>query len=167
MLIGEVAKLAGLSKDGIRHYESLGLIQSSPKQAGSKTYRDYDPSVLHTIEQIRGAQHFLRLSLQEIGPLFKSMEEEPPTDAERLEYLQERLLVVRKQLTSLRNIEEHLCGKIERLQIELAKTCGRAEPKSVRRGSLECHDPGNTKPHKSPRTRKPGLAAYNRERVAG
>src|SRR5579875_3682622 len=93
-----------------------GPDHSSPKQAGSKIYRDYDPSALHTIEQIRGAQHFLRLSLQEIGPLFKSMAEEPPSDAQRLEYLEERLVVVRKQLVSLREIEEHLSGKIERLR---------------------------------------------------
>ena len=157
MLIGEVAKLAGLSKDGIRHYESLGLIKSSPKQAGSKTYRDYDPSVLHAIEQVRGAQHFLRLSLQEIGPLFKSIEEEPPTDRQRLEYLEERLVVVRRQLASLREIEDHLCGKIDRLQAELAKSQRRKKQTSPTRSALDCRDPGNTTPHKAPRRRRSGL----------
>jgi MerR family copper efflux transcriptional regulator len=165
MLIGEVAKLAGLSKDGIRHYESLGLIKSSPKQAGSKTYRDYDPSVLHTIEQIRGAQHFLRLSLQEIGPLFRSMEEEHPTDTQRLEYLEERLAIVRKQLASLREIEEHLCGKIDRLRTDLSKSQRRVKLLPQRQSSSDCRDPGNTKPHKPPRRSAPGLGAYSRNQV--
>ena len=32
MLIGELAKVSGLSKDGIRHYEAMGLIASAPRQ---------------------------------------------------------------------------------------------------------------------------------------
>src|ERR1700760_4894498 len=158
MLIGELAKLAGLSKDGIRHYESLGLIKSSPKQAGSKTHRDYDPSGLHTIEQVRGAQHFLRLSLQEIGPLFKSIEEEPPTDRQRLEYLEERLVVVRRQLARLREIEDHLCGKIDRLQAELAKSQRRKKQVPPMKSALDCRDPGNTSPHRAPRRSRSSLA---------
>ncbi len=70
MLINEIAKMAGLSKDGIRHYEELGLITSTPRQAGSRTYREYDLSVVKTIENIRALQR-LGLSLNEIGPLFK------------------------------------------------------------------------------------------------
>jgi hypothetical protein len=39
VLINEIAKMAGLSKDGICHYEELGLITSVPRRVGSKTYR--------------------------------------------------------------------------------------------------------------------------------
>jgi DNA-binding transcriptional MerR regulator len=120
MLIGEVAKKSGLSKDGVRHYEQLGLISSVPRKAGSKIYRDYDPSVLNTIEQIRGSQHFLRLSLKEIGPLLKTIAESPPTDAQRLEYLEERLVVVRKQIATLREVEDHISEKVERLKQDVA-----------------------------------------------
>ncbi|WP_158821182.1 MerR family transcriptional regulator [Granulicella sp. S156] len=162
MMIGEVAKIAGLSKDGIRHYEKLGLITSTARQAGSKVYRDYDASVLHTIEQIRGAQHFLRLSLNEIGPLFKALEDTPPTDAQRLEYLKERLVVVRKQILSLREVEDHLSGKISRLRKELARA--RKLVASPVAGS-ECRDPGNTRPPKSPPRRTAGLGAYRSQQV--
>ena len=72
MLINEVAKISGMSKDGIRHYEELGLIKSVPRTAGSRTYRDYDASVVETIEKVRGAQR-LGFSLKEIGALLKSM----------------------------------------------------------------------------------------------
>lgn len=68
MLIHEIARMAGMSKDGIRHYEEMGLIASSPRQAGSRTYRDYDASVLRTIEHVRQAQR-LGFSLAEIGPI--------------------------------------------------------------------------------------------------
>jgi MerR family copper efflux transcriptional regulator len=49
MFINEVARIAGMSKDGIRHYEEMGLISSLPKKAGSRSYRDYDPAVVETI----------------------------------------------------------------------------------------------------------------------
>jgi MerR family copper efflux transcriptional regulator len=165
MLIGEVAKIAGLSKDGIRHYEKLGLITSTARQAGSKVYRDYDSSVLHTIEQIRGAQHFLRLSLNEIGPLFKALEDTPPSDAQRLEYLEQRLVVVRKQILSLREVEDHLSGKIGRLRKELARARKPAKPVAASAASSDCRDPGNTRPRKSPPHRTVGLGAYRSQQV--
>lgn len=81
MLINEVAKISGMSKDGIRHYEELGLIKSAPRTAGSRTYRDYDASVVETIEKVRGAQR-LGFSLKEIGALLKSYAENPPSTPE-------------------------------------------------------------------------------------
>jgi MerR family copper efflux transcriptional regulator len=122
MLIGEIAKITGLSKDGIRHYEHLGLIGSVPRRAGSKVYRDYDPSVLDMIDQIRGAQHYLRLSLKEIGPLLKAITDSPPTDAERLDYLEERLAFVRNKITTLREVEDHISEKVGRLRAELSRS---------------------------------------------
>lgn len=65
MLIGEVAKKSGLSKDGIRHYESLGLLYSKPIQAGSRTYRDYDDTTLERLMIISLAKR-LHFSLKEL-----------------------------------------------------------------------------------------------------
>ena len=53
MLIGELCRLSGLSRDGLRYYESLGLIRSSPRQAGSRTYRDYHDDSPARLELIR------------------------------------------------------------------------------------------------------------------
>jgi DNA-binding transcriptional MerR regulator len=114
MLIGEVARATGLSKDGIRHYEVLGLITSTPRQAGSKTYRDYDRSVLETIEMIRGAKRFLGLPLKKIGPLLHSIADNPPPKEKVIEYLEERLVVIRDKIASLREVEDYLDQKIER-----------------------------------------------------
>ncbi len=121
MLIGEIARLTGLSKDGIRHYEELGLIGSTPHRAGSKTYRDYDPSVLETIEHIRGAQQILGLSLKEIGPLLKAVADRPPSKEETIEFLEKRLVVIREKITSLREAEDYICRKIERYRKEIVE----------------------------------------------
>jgi MerR family copper efflux transcriptional regulator len=130
MLVGEIAKRTGLSKDGVRHYEQLGLISSTPLEAGSKVYRDYDPSVLDTIEQIKGAQHFLRLPLKEIGPLLKALADSPPTKEQTIEYLKARVVIIREQMASLREVEDFLSRKIERYSKEVR--AAQPQPKKAR-----------------------------------
>lgn len=119
MLINEIAKIAGMSKDGIRHYEELGLISSTPLVAGSRTYRDYDPSVLETIEKVRQAQQ-LGFSLKEIGPILKAYAEHPPSREQTIEFLEARLLVIREKLASLREVEDFISRKLERYRAEAA-----------------------------------------------
>lgn len=113
MLINEVARLAGMSKDGIRHYEELGLIASMPRTAGSRVYREYAPSVLDTIEKVRQAQQ-LGFSLKEIGPILKAYSEHPPTTEQTIEFLEVRLHVIRERLASLREVEDFISRKLER-----------------------------------------------------
>jgi MerR family transcriptional regulator, copper efflux regulator len=113
MLINEVAKITGMSKDGIRHYEEMGLISSTPRQAGSRIYREYDPSVIETIEMVRHGQ-LLGFSLKEIGPLLKAYNENPPTREQTVEFLEARLAVIREKLAALREVEDFICRKLER-----------------------------------------------------
>ena len=68
MLIGEIVKQSGLSKDGIRYYEQLGLIHSSPKPAGSRVYRDYHPDTLQRLGLIECGKN-AGFTLKEIQPL--------------------------------------------------------------------------------------------------
>jgi MerR family copper efflux transcriptional regulator len=114
MLINEIAKMTELSKDGVRHYEELGLITSTPRQAGSRTYRDYDSSVLKTIEDIRGLQR-LGLSLHEIEPILKVVAA-GPTNQQTIDFVEDRLKVVRGKIAELREIEEYMSEKLKRLK---------------------------------------------------
>lgn len=68
MKIGELSKRTGLGKDGIRHYETLGLIQSHPVPAGSRSYRDYPESMVERIELVRCGQQ-AGFTLKEMVPL--------------------------------------------------------------------------------------------------
>ncbi|MFT4255868.1 MAG: MerR family transcriptional regulator [Pseudoxanthomonas sp.] len=119
MLINEIAKIAGMSKDGIRHYEELGLIASTPRTAGSRVYREYDPSVLDTIEKVRQAQQ-LGFSLKEIGPILKAYAENSPTKEQTIEFLEARLGVIQAKLVALREVEDFICRKLERYRAETA-----------------------------------------------
>jgi MerR family copper efflux transcriptional regulator len=100
MLIHEVARITGMSRDGVRHYEELGLISSSPRQAGSRTYRDYDPAVLETIERVRQAQQ-LGFTLKEIAPLLQAYGNAQLSAEETIVFLRERLAVVREKQAEL------------------------------------------------------------------
>lgn len=111
MLINEVARLAGMSKDGIRHYEEMGLISSSPRQAGSRVYRDYDVSVIGTIEHVRQAQR-LGFSLMEIAPLLRAYKSAEPTPEQTIEFLDARLKVIQKNIAELREVEAFIQTKL-------------------------------------------------------
>lgn len=119
MLIGEIARMANLSKDGVRHYEQLGLIASTPRAAGGRVYRDYDISVLAIIEQVRQAQQ-LGFPLKEIGPLLKAHAEAPRSKEETIDFLEARLVVIREKLAAIQAVEDFICAKLERYRAEVA-----------------------------------------------
>jgi MerR family transcriptional regulator, copper efflux regulator len=111
MLIGELAALSGLSKDGIRHYEELGLINSTPRPAGSREYRDYDVHALDMILKVRNAQR-LGFALRDIGPLIKAYEAKSFSIEETISILSDRLQEVRDKITELRQTEAYIEEKI-------------------------------------------------------
>ena len=113
MLIGELSRISGMSKDGLRHYEEIGLIRSTARQAGSRVYRDYDASVLTRIEQVRQAQQF-GMSLKEIGPLLDAYAVRGATVLETIAFLEERLAIVQSKLEELRGIEAFIAKKLQR-----------------------------------------------------
>ncbi len=115
MLIGQFAKLSGMSKDGIRHYEELGIVSSVPRKAGSRWYRDYDESELDRIEKARQAQQ-LGLPLKEIAPLLQLYIGREPTRAESVSFLKDRLAIVREKIAALREIENFIVEKLARYE---------------------------------------------------
>ncbi|WP_263357227.1 MerR family transcriptional regulator [Acidicapsa ligni] len=132
MLINEIAKMAGLSKDGIRHYEELGLITSTPRQASSRTYREYNLSVLKTIENIRDLQR-LGLSLSEIGPILK-VTAAGYTQEQLIQFLEEGREVIRGKIAKLSEIEVYITRKLKGYQ---AKGKPSNDRKPVKKTSAE------------------------------
>jgi MerR family transcriptional regulator, redox-sensitive transcriptional activator SoxR len=65
LLIGEVARRAGLRPSTIRYYESVGLLPEPERTAGR---RRYSPEILRTLAVI-GAGQRAGLSLSEVGEL--------------------------------------------------------------------------------------------------
>jgi MerR family transcriptional regulator, copper efflux regulator len=66
MLIGEVARQAGVSRDAVRLYTRLGLVPCQSRQAGSRLYADYDDSAVTLVQGIKIAQS-IGFTLSELG----------------------------------------------------------------------------------------------------
>ena len=73
MQIGEIAKQSGFSKDTLRYYEKIGLLQLDKKQRGENNYRFYDSAILQKLNTIKSLKQ-VGFTLKEIKKLL-SMDE--------------------------------------------------------------------------------------------
>jgi len=67
MLIGELSKRSGLSRDTIRYYEKRMLLAASERDIGND-YKNYGPEALERLKQIQRLKD-VGFTLQEIGQL--------------------------------------------------------------------------------------------------
>lgn len=65
MLIGELAKMSGFSRDTIRYYERIGLLELQAKSRQQNNYRNYPDSALRRLLAIRNLKE-LGFTLEEI-----------------------------------------------------------------------------------------------------
>ena len=70
MLIGELMKRSGLTKDAIRFYEKKGLITVGRMQRRANNYKEYSEEVLRRLLLIRTIKDF-GFTLNEIDLLFE------------------------------------------------------------------------------------------------
>ncbi|MBK1875770.1 MerR family transcriptional regulator [Pelagicoccus mobilis] len=113
MKISEICKQTGLSKDGIRHYEELGLIRSFRKPAGSRFYQDYDESALLRIEMIRCGKS-CGFTLKEIKNIFDCSEADELSLVELRPFLLQKLDELNQKSAEIEKmkavIRQHLAG---------------------------------------------------------
>ena len=68
MRIGQLSKLSGFSKDTIRYYEKIGLIELPKRSVLSNNYKDYPDEILQKLKAIRKYKD-LGFTLEEIREL--------------------------------------------------------------------------------------------------
>lgn len=56
LLIGALATQANTTKDTIRHYDEMGLLNSRKRQAGSRLCTEFHPECIERIKLIKSAQ---------------------------------------------------------------------------------------------------------------
>jgi len=115
MLIGELCKKAGVTKDCIRHYESLGLIHSTSRLAGSRTYREYDEETLKRLELIEYGKSLL-FTLREIKPLLDLFMSNKLPKAQRRHQLEQKLSEVEDKIRDAQRVQQRLIEKIQALE---------------------------------------------------
>ncbi len=73
MLIGQLVKRTGLSKDTIRFYEKHGLISVNHKERRSNNYKEYSNEILKKLLTIKRLKNF-GFTLNEISGLLEMIE---------------------------------------------------------------------------------------------
>ncbi len=68
MLIGQLSKLTGFSRDTIRYYEKIGLIELPRRRRADGNYKDYPEEVVQRLRAIRKYKE-LGFTLEEIREL--------------------------------------------------------------------------------------------------
>jgi MerR family redox-sensitive transcriptional activator SoxR len=93
MLIGEVARQAGIRPSALRYYESIGLLPEPARVSGR---RRYDASILQRLEIIRTAQQ-AGFTLDELRVLLDDILANTPPSVEWHDLIQRKL----KELSAL------------------------------------------------------------------
>jgi MerR family transcriptional regulator, copper efflux regulator len=117
MLIGELSKQTGLSKDTIRFYEKLGLISAVSNDVSTKSYKKYSLETierLSTIVQGKG----LGFTLSEIKQLLDEWGEGEISKRDLIEIVERKIEEVIKKKQQLESIETYLVNKLSKLNVE-------------------------------------------------
>lgn len=114
MLIGELAREAGVSRDTVRLYTRLGLVTCTGRRAGSRLYADYDPSTVDLVKGIKIAQS-IGFTLAELGPIAAAYVSGSLDDTRQRELLAAKLDQLEDKQRQLGQMTEFLRAKLDDL----------------------------------------------------
>lgn len=115
MLIGELAKRTGVSRDTLRFYGRLGLLAGAPARASSNNYRRYDPAMVERVLLVRQAK-LLGFTLKEIARLVADWESGKLSDKEKVGIFTDKIALVDRRIAELRQVRGYLGAKLRALR---------------------------------------------------
>lgn len=107
MLIGLLAQQSGFSRDTIRYYEKIGLLQLSKKARRENNYKEYSPAILSRLRAIRELKA-VGYTLQEIQQLIHSYETGGVDCLAGKEQVLEKVRMIDQQISQLQLIKQQL-----------------------------------------------------------
>ena len=137
MLSGQLAKLAGVSTDTLRHYERIGVLLCPRRTGGG--YRLYPPEALARVRLIRGALS-MGFSLPELVRILKVRDRGGAPCKQVRALAESKLQELDERLEELRRLRSHLSDWIIAWDERLLQT-----PDGERAGLLEMLAPSS--PH--------------------
>ncbi|MEM9906248.1 MAG: MerR family transcriptional regulator [Cyanobacteria bacterium P01_D01_bin.44] len=122
MLIGELSKQTGLSKDTIRFYEKMGLIAASDRRAGTRLYKEYGAETIERLLMIVQGKG-LGFTLNEIKQLLNEWEGGAMSKQDQIKIIERKIAEILEKTQQLDAIKTYLVTKLSRLNEEvLAKS---------------------------------------------
>ena len=103
--ISEAARLAGVSARMVRHYESLGLLQSVARSEGG--YRQYTEADVHTLHFIRRARD-LGFSIEEITTLLALWQDRSRSSAQVKHIAQSHIAQLTERIAAMQAMQRTL-----------------------------------------------------------
>lgn len=113
--IGELAKASGVSTRALRYYEQRGLLKPRRQENG---YREYDESAVTRVLNIRALLD-AGLNAESIRMMNACLDEDPdhaPVCLEAIAVYEQRLRVVREQVTALTEVQRKLEDRLRQLR---------------------------------------------------
>ena len=114
MLIRELANATNTSRDTIRHYDQLGLLQRHERPAGSRLYADYPEDNIERIEFIRMGK-IMGFTLREIGSLLNAYYSGTLSTEQQVVLLRERQQLIRSRIAELKEAQAYIQQKMDLL----------------------------------------------------
>jgi DNA-binding transcriptional MerR regulator len=111
MLIGEISKHTGLSRDTIRFYEKKGLIKVPRKQRRDNNYKEYPENIIERLTLIKSIQDY-GFTLKEIETFFELWQEENASCANLLYTLENKVAQVNDQIERLNQLKNRLTSSL-------------------------------------------------------
>lgn len=118
MLIGELSKKTGLSKDTIRFYEKIGLIAANERQAGTRLYKEFGTETVEHLRLINQGKA-LGFTLNEIKQLLDEWGSNEIPKTEQILIIERKLQEIAEKMQQLGEIKTYLTTKLTRLKQEV------------------------------------------------
>ncbi len=103
MLIGEICRLSGLSKDTIRFYEKQGLIEVPRKDPRLNSYKDYSLEVLEKLRTIKRLKEF-GFTLNEVAEYLALLDRNQAACGPVAEKMNEKVRAIDQKIRKLQQI---------------------------------------------------------------
>jgi MerR family transcriptional regulator, mercuric resistance operon regulatory protein len=121
LLIGDVARRAGVSAPTIRYYEEIGLLPSPARS--SSGYRRYSERTVEELQFIRKAQA-LGFSLDEIGQILKLSRSGKTPCSHVLSLAHQHLAAVDERIRQLQRFRRQFAAEVAKWDGKKNPTCG-------------------------------------------
>jgi len=115
VLIGELAKRTGCSRDTLRFYGKLGLLDGARAQTDSNRYRHYDEQMVERILLVKQAK-LLGFTLREIAGLIAAWEANTLGRGEKIKIFEDKIALVGQRIAELAKVREYLGAKLKMLR---------------------------------------------------
>jgi DNA-binding transcriptional MerR regulator len=111
MLIGELSKKTGFSRDTIRYYEKLGLIGIKRRERRENNYKEYPDTILRKLNSIQSLKDF-GFTLSEISGLLELMDENVATCDYVSELVGQKTELIDRKIAELQLIKEKMLMRV-------------------------------------------------------